>query len=142
MTLYSFFQQLHSGFRYIVLIFVVLAALSALAGLIGKKPYTEVNRRLSLFALISVHTQLLIGIVLYFISPLVQFTKNAIHEKHLRFFTVEHWVIMVIAIVLITIGHSKSKRAVSAEAKQKAISIFYLLGLIIIAAGILLIPRG
>ncbi|MDR6941871.1 cytochrome B [Mucilaginibacter pocheonensis] len=142
MTLYSFFQQLHSGFRYIVLIFVVLAALNALAGLISKKPYTEVNRRLSLFALISVHTQLLIGIVLYFISPLVQFTKNAMHEKHLRFFTVEHWVIMVIAIVLITIGHSKSKRAVSAEAKQKAISIFYLLGLIIIAAGILLIPRG
>jgi cytochrome bd-type quinol oxidase subunit 2 len=142
MTLYSFFQHLHSGFRYLVLVFIVLAALGALVGLITKRPYKEANRRLSLFALISVHTQLLIGIVLYFISPLVQFTKATMHEKHLRYFTVEHWVMMVIAIVLITIGHSKSKRATTDEGKQKAIFVFYLLGLIIIATGIILIPRG
>jgi len=64
------------------------------------------------------------------------------HDKHLRFFTVEHWVMMVIAIVLITIGHSKSKKAAGPEAKHKAIFIFYLLALVIISAGIILIPRS
>jgi fucose 4-O-acetylase-like acetyltransferase len=49
---------------------------------------------------------------------------------------------MIIGIVLITIGHSKSKRAQLPQAKHKAIFTFYLLGLIIIAAGIILIPRS
>lgn len=142
MTLYSFFQHLHSGFRYVVLVLIVAAALGALIGLISKKPYSEGNRKLNLFALISAHTQLLIGIILYFISPLVQFNKAAMHDKHLRFFTIEHWVMMVIAIVLITVGHSKSKKAAGPEAKHKAIFIFYLLALVIISAGIILIPRS
>ncbi|WP_183561959.1 cytochrome B [Mucilaginibacter sp. SP1R1] len=142
MTLYSFFQHLHSGFRYIVLVLVVVAILGAFIGWIGQKPYTGANRKLNLFAMISVHTQLLIGIILYFLSPLVQFSKEAMHDKHLRYFTVEHWVMMLVAIALITIGHSKSKKAALAEGKHKAVAIFYFLGFIIILAGIILIPRG
>jgi cytochrome bd-type quinol oxidase subunit 2 len=142
MTLYSFFQHLHSGFRYIVLVLIVAAALGALIGLISKKPYSEGNRKLNLFALISAHTQLLIGIVLYFVSPFVKFNSTTMKDPITRFFTVEHWVMMVIAIVLITVGHSKSKKAATPEAKHKAIFVFYLLALIIISAGIILIPRG
>jgi cytochrome bd-type quinol oxidase subunit 2 len=142
MTLYSFLQHLHSGFRYIVVVLIVLAALLALVNLMGKKPYTEGNRKLNLFAMISAHTQLLIGIILYFVSPFVQFNSTTMKDPITRFFTVEHWLMMVIAIVLITVGHSKSKKAITPEAKHKAIFIFYLLALIIICAGILLIPRG
>jgi uncharacterized membrane protein len=142
MTLYSFFQHLHSGFRYVVLVLIVAAALGALIGLISKKPYSEGNRKLNLFALISAHTQLLIGIILYFVSPFVKFNNSTMKDPITRFFTVEHWVMMVIAIVLITVGHSKSKKATSPEAKHKAIFIFYLLALVIISAGIILIPRG
>jgi membrane protein DedA with SNARE-associated domain len=123
-------------------VLVIVAALLALLGLTGKKPYTEGNRKLNLFALISVHTQLLIGIVLYFVSPFVQFTKDTMKNPATRYFTVEHWVMMIIAIVLITIGHSKSKKATTPEEKHKAIFVFYILGLIIISSGILLIPRG
>ena len=142
MTLYSFLQHLHSGFRYIVVVLIVLAALLALVNLMGKKPYTEGNRKLNLFAMISAHTQLLIGIILYFVSPFVQFNSTTMKDPITRFFTVEHWLMMVIAIVLITVGHSKSKKATTPESKHKAIFIFYLLALIIICAGILLIPRG
>ena len=142
MTLYSFLQHLHSGFRYIVVVLIVVAALMALVNLMGKKPYTEGNRKLNLFAMISAHTQLLIGIVLYFVSPFVQFNSSTMKTPVTRFFTVEHWLMMVIAIVLITIGHSKSKKATTPEAKHKAIFVFYILGLIIISTGILLIPRG
>jgi uncharacterized membrane protein len=142
MTLYSFFQHLHSGFRYVVLVLIVAAALGALIGLISKKPYSEGNRKLNLFALISAHTQLLIGIILYFVSPFVKFNSTTMKDPITRFFTVEHWVMMVIAIVLITVGHSKSKKATSPEAKHKAIFIFYLLALVIISAGIILIPRS
>jgi hypothetical protein len=118
------------------------AIIGALIGLIGKKPYTNGSRKLNLFAMISAHTQLLIGIVLYFASPLVQFNSETMKNKVTRYFTVEHWVIMLIALALITIGHSKSKKAATGEARHKAIVTFYLIGLVIILAGIILIPRS
>ncbi|PWK70862.1 hypothetical protein LX99_04570 [Mucilaginibacter oryzae] len=140
MTLYSFFKEAHSGFRYVVIILVLLAIVRAFMGWLGKGPYGEGNRKLNLFAMISVHTQFLLGIILFFISPMVQFGKETMKNPITRYWTVEHWVMMVIAIALITIGHSKSKKAALPEAKHKAVAVFYLIGLIIITAGIMLIP--
>src|SRR5580692_3772565 len=108
--MYQIFKELHSGFRYVVFVLVLLAIIQSLLGWLGKKPYTEINRKINLFALISAHTQLLIGIVLYFLSPLVKFDKYTMKEPVLRYFTVEHWFGMIIAIVLITLGHSKAKK--------------------------------
>ncbi|XHR94749.1 cytochrome B [Mucilaginibacter sp. UC70_90] len=141
MTLYSFFKEFHSGFRYIVIVLVLLALVRAFMGWLGKRPYGEGNRKLNLFAMISVHTQFLLGIILFFISPMVQFSKETMKNPITRYFTVEHWVIMLIAIVLITIGHSKSKKAALPEGKHKAIAIFYLIGIVLISAGIMLIPQ-
>jgi hypothetical protein len=142
MNLYSFLQHLHSGFRYIVIALILAAIIGSLVGWIGQKAYTNGNRKLNLFAMISAHTQLLIGIVLYFVSPLVMFDKAVMKNPVGRYFTVEHWVIMLIAIALITIGHSKSKKGIDSEAKHKSIVIFYFLALVIILAGIILIPRS
>lgn len=141
MTLYSFFKEFHSGFRYIVIVLVLLALVRAFMGWLGKRPYGEGNRKLNLFAMISVHTQFLLGIILFFISPMVQFSKETMKNPITRYFTVEHWVIMLIAIVLITIGHSKSKKAALPEGKHKAIAIFYLIGIVLISVGIMLIPQ-
>jgi hypothetical protein len=135
--MYSFFLHLHSGFRYIVFIFLLLAIVQSLLGWFGRKAYTEGNRMLNLFALISAHTQLLIGIVLYFLSPNVQFNSNTMKDATTRYFTVEHWVMMIIAIVLITIGHSKSKKIVLPESKHKTIAIYYIIALLIIIGSIL-----
>jgi len=69
MSAYNIFKELHSGFRYVVCVLVLLAIIQSLLGWFGKKPYTEGNRKINLFALISAHTQLIIGLVLYFLSP-------------------------------------------------------------------------
>jgi hypothetical protein len=132
MTAYSFLQQLHSGFRYIVLVLFIYAIIAALVGWLGKRPYTNGNRLTNLFAMISAHTQLLIGIALYFVSPLVQFNAATMKNPTSRYFTVEHQVMMLIALVLITIGHSKSKKAVLQESKHKTIALFYGIALLII----------
>jgi hypothetical protein len=55
------------------MLLLVVAALNALIGWLGNRTYSQGNRKLNLFALISAHTQLLIGLVLYFVSPFVQF---------------------------------------------------------------------
>jgi uncharacterized membrane protein SirB2 len=142
MTLYSFLLHLHSGFRYIVLLLVLLAIIRAWLGWLGKVTYSESHRKLNLFALISVHTQLLIGILLYFVSPFVKFSSDTMKDATTRYWTVEHLTGMLIAIVLITIGHARSKRGATSDAKHKSIAIFYTLALIVIAIIIIFSKRG
>jgi hypothetical protein len=132
MNAYSFVQHLHSGFRYIVLVLFIYAIISAFIGWLGNRPYSNGNRLTNLFAMISAHTQLLIGIVLYFLSPLVAFNGTTMKDPVTRYFTVEHWVMMVIAIAIITIGHSKSKKLTVPQDKHKIIALFYTLALLII----------
>ena len=132
MSTYSIVQQLHSVMRYAVIVLVLMAIIQSLLGWLGKNPYTPFNKKINLFALISAHTQLLVGIVLYFLSPLVQFNSTTMKNETTRYFTVEHWVMMIIAIVLITIGHSKSKKMTLPEAKHRIVFIFYGLALLVV----------
>jgi len=137
MDTYVIIKQLHSGFRYIVFLLVLVAIIQSLLGWLNQKPYTETNRKINLFALISAHTQLLIGIVLLFVSPLVQFNSSTMKDSVTRYFSVEHWVGMVIAIVLITIGHSKSKKIILPESKHRTIAIFYIIAFLVIVGTIM-----
>jgi uncharacterized membrane protein SirB2 len=137
MNSYSIFKYLHSGFRFVVLVIILIAIIQALIGWLGRKTYSKGTRKLNLFAMIAAHTQLLIGLVLYFLSPFVQFGSNTMKEATTRYWTVEHIAMMIFAIVLITIGHSKSKKATLPEAKHRAIAIFYGLAVLIIIVAII-----
>jgi len=135
--MYEFLKYLHSGFRFLVLLLVVLAIVQSLAGWLGKKAYTDGNRKINLFAMISAHMQLLIGLAVYFVSPFVQFGSQTMKEATTRYWTVEHIAMMIFAIVLITIGHSKSKKALLPEGKHRAIAIFYTLAVVVIVVAII-----
>lgn len=137
MTLYSFFLHAHSGWRYVVTILIVVAIFMAFSGWLGKKPYTELNRKINLFTLISAHIQLLLGLVLYFTSPLVQFNSETMKNDTTRYWTVEHITMMIIAIILITVGHSKAKKLVLPEKKHRTIALYYTIALIIVIVAII-----
>ena len=132
--------QAHSGFRFIVLILLVIAFITALTGWMANRDYTDGNKKINLFTLISAHIQLLIGIGLYFVSPYVKLDNMgaAMKDSNLRFWTVEHAIIMILAIVLITVGYSKSKKTLNNVAKHKKIAIFFGIALVLIFAGILM----
>ena len=136
--MYKTLLGLHSGIRYVVIILFAVALIMALIGLFARKPYTETNRKVNLFSMISAHIQLLTGLILYFFSPNVMF-KNmgaAMKDTMLRYWTVEHLVMMLFAVILITIGHSKSKKAIDALNKHRAIALFYGLALLVILLAI------
>jgi hypothetical protein len=120
----------HSGLRYVVLALLLAAIFTAYS---NWQKGTPGDSKVYLFALIATHTQLLIGLVLYFMSPKVNF--DLIKEKVFRFYTIEHVFMMVIAIVLITIGRSRSKKLAGAD-KHRTVLYFYAMGLIIILAAI------
>lgn len=132
--MYTGLVHAHSGLRWVVLVLLIAAVAVAVSKWQGRSGYTDGNRKLYLFTLIAVHTQLIIGLILYVISPKVNF--SLISEKLYRFYTVEHTTGMLIAIVLITIGYSRSKRAADAITKQRLVGIFYGIGLLLILASI------
>lgn len=129
MDFYSILKSAHSGWRYIVLVLLVLALLKALAGWFSSKPFTAGDRKLNLFALIATHVQILFGLVLYFISPLV--------EAGVRYWKMEHISMMIIAAILVTIGNSKSKKAATDKLKFRSIAIFFGTALVIIIVAIM-----
>ncbi|MCO6360252.1 hypothetical protein BXY85_2746 [Roseivirga pacifica] len=133
--MYNGLLHAHSGLRWLVLILLIAAIFNAFS---KKKngTWTPKDRKLSAMAMGLVHLQFVIGLVLYFISPKVSFTEGFMQSSVLRFFAVEHVLGMLIAIALISIGHSKAKKAATDAKKFGAISTFFLIGLIIILASI------
>ncbi len=130
----------HGLLRYIILILLLITIVQSLSGWLGKKTYTPTHRKLTLFTMIFTHTQLLVGLILYFISPTVQVglanMGEAMKDASLRFWTIEHMAMMLIAVVLITLGNIRSKKAATDEAKHKQVAIFFILALLIIFAAI------
>ena len=133
--MYTALQTAHSVFAYIVLAVLFFAAVNAISGLISKRFFTAKDLRLSLFAMILSHMQLLIGLVLYFVSDkglkAFQIT-DAIKNSGLRLTMLEHPLTNIIALFLITIGWSKHKKEESHNGKYKKIAVFYTIGLVLI----------
>jgi hypothetical protein len=134
--MYTILQKMHSGWAYIALLVLVVAVVNALIGMASKKEFTSKDRKIALFGLIGIHTQLLIGLVLYFVSPLGLASFGQMSDKALRLTSLEHPLINLIAIVLITIGWSKHKKLTTSESKFKTFSIFYGLGLVLVLSRI------
>lgn len=136
LTMYQFVQKFHSGWAYLALFLLVFAVLNSLIGMTSKKEFTPKDRTFSLFGLIATHIQLVVGLILYFISPLGSDSLGNMKDAAIRLTSLEHPLINIIAIALITIGWSKHKKATTSGAKFKAITIFYGIGLLLILSRI------
>ena len=135
--MYSMLKHAHSGLRWAVLLLLLVAIINALSKWRGGKQFADGDRKIALFTMISAHVQLILGLILYFfLSPAVQFNENTMADKVLRFYSVEHLTIMLLAIAVITIGYSKAKKKLESAQKFRSVFVYYLIGLILILAGI------
>ena len=140
--MYTTVQFLHSYWAYLVVLVVFLATFNALLGFFSKRDYGAKDFRISLFALIVTHIQLLIGLVLYFVSPLGFQSISAngmgtvMKDSVLRLNAVEHPTVMLIVVVLITIGYSKHKKKLVSRPKFKTLMIFYTMAFVLLLSRI------
>lgn len=139
--LYKILLHTHSGNRYLVLLLLLAVIVKSLAGMLGKKPFGKADNLLSLLLMIFAHIQLLVGLVLYFVSPWVKFSSTTMSEKLTRYWTVEHILAMIIAVVLITVARSTSKKMSDPTAKHTRLFILNAIALVIIVVTILLSDR-
>jgi hypothetical protein len=134
--MYHFIQKFHSGWAYIALLLLVVAVINSFIGSSSKKEFTAKDRKIALFGLIATHIQLLVGLILYFVSPLGSAVFGQMKDAALRLTSLEHPLTNIIAITLITIGWSKHKKAENSTAKFKSIAVFFGLGLLLILSRI------
>ncbi|TWF37366.1 hypothetical protein FHW36_107301 [Chitinophaga polysaccharea] len=131
-------NYVHSFLRWAILLAGIWAVIRSLRGVTGKTPFTAADSKAGLFFMIFCDLQLLVGLILMFVSPLAKqgFADMSVAMKTpvLRFFTVEHEVMAVIAIALVHIGKSKIKKAATDAQKHKLGLIFFGLALVIILA--------
>ncbi|RIJ49140.1 cytochrome B [Maribellus luteus] len=139
--MYTGLLHAHNGFRWLVLLALVVSVVLAISGWLGKREWKKTDNLFNLILVIFTDLQFLVGLVLYaFVSPITKAAFQnfgaAMKNPDLRFYAVEHILLMVVALVLIHIGRSKSKKASSSVKKHRTAAIFYTLSLVLILAGI------
>ena len=138
--MYSILKTVHSYWAFFVLSILFIAILNALIKIISKKSFNSIDLRISLFGLIFSHIQLLIGLILYFISPWFDqwssLGMGVMKNNESRLYLVEHPITNILAIFFITIGWSLHKKQNESSKKFLRISLFYGFGYILLLSRI------
>lgn len=138
--MYTTLLPLHSLFRWLVLLSLVFAICKAFYGWKKDKPFTKLDNFMRHVTATISHIQMLLGLWLYFTSSVVAYflanPAEAIHEREIRFFGMEHITIMLISVALITVGSAKAKRKYSDLEKFKTLTIWFSIGLLLILSSI------
>lgn len=136
----EFIKILHNLTRWVVLAGGLYAIVLSFRGLLTKATWTVQDKRAGLIFTTALNVQLLIGLLLYLVSPfmraLLQNIGEAMRNERARFFLIEHLTIMVLAIIAAQLGYSLAKRASTDRAKFMRSSIGYTLAGILIIIGI------
>lgn len=132
MDILNILVKSHSGWRWIVLLLLLAAIVKMHLGWKGKKTFTGGDKKLALFAMVAFHIQFLFGWILYFMSTKVNFGEGWMKNDMFRFFGMEHTLMMTLAMVVITIGYSKSKKKETDLLKFKTLAIYYTIALAMI----------
>ncbi|MBN8566129.1 MAG: hypothetical protein J0M25_05280 [Flavobacteriales bacterium] len=133
--MYELLLKLHSWWAWLAMLVLFAGIINALMGYGANRDYEAKDLRISLFGLIFTHIQLVLGLLLYFVSPMGLKVLGEMKNETLRLTSLEHPLVNIIAIVLITIGWSQHKKA-HMDDKFKKILIFYSLGFILLMSRI------
>ena len=129
----------HNALRWVILVAGVLAIVRAVQGLTGDRPYAPA-RRVGVLFMASLHVQLLSGLVLFVVSPLVHTAmadmKATMADAATRFFIAEHPTLMVIAVVVMTIGSIVAKNAPDDAARHRKLLVFTVVTMLLLLGGI------
>jgi hypothetical protein len=136
--MYTGLVHLHSFLAYLVLLGLIICIVYAMVGALSGKEFTEKDRKIGLIGLIITHVQFLVAIILYLTSPLGFFNLSGetMGDSMARLYALEHPLINLIAVVIITIGYSRAKRSTNSKSRFRHIYIFYGIGFILILSRI------
>jgi predicted acyltransferase len=137
--MYTGLQHLHSGIAYLALLALLIVIALMLIGALSGREFSEKDRKIAMIAFIICHIQLLVGLILYFVSPLgfqLLTGGGAMSDPAARLTALEHPLINIIAIVLISIGYIRAKKMTVSKSKFRSIYMMYAIGFVLILSRI------
>lgn len=136
--MYTGLLHLHSALAYLVLLGLIICIIYAMIGALSGRVFTEKDRKFTLIGLILTHVQFLVALILYFLSPLgfSNLSGETMGDPMARLYALEHPLINLIAVVLITVGYSRAKKQAESKSKFRSIYLFYGIGFILILSRI------
>lgn len=129
----TFLLSAHSGWRWIVMLAVLVAIGYGLWGWLTKQPWNDLARKIMLYTTIAIDIQLLLGLVLY----VVRQSWDKLNPATVRF---EHPTMMVLALGLAHVVSVKVKRGNVPATRYTWMALGTLAVLILIVVGILRLP--
>jgi hypothetical protein len=140
-NLYPHLLAFHSLFRWIVLAAALAAILVAFSGWSGAKPAGPNLRKFSVIFVIAMDIELLLGLLLFFgASPVTRAAlanlAQAMKQQEPRFFTVEHTMLMLLAVVCAHVGGALSRKGRTDRMKYRGAAVAYTLSLLLMLGGI------
>jgi hypothetical protein len=141
MSVYAFTLLTHSYLRWLIVAVGLLLLARTALGWARSSNWVEADERLHTIFVALIDTQFTLGIVMYlFLSPISHafFAQPGLGMKQpvLRFFGMEHAVAMVVAVSIVHIGRSRSKKAATPRLRQSRTCISVLVALLLIAVSI------
>jgi hypothetical protein len=138
--MYGVILAVHNILRWAALALGVIAAVRAYRGWFGKREWADADRKLGIFFSSAIDMQLLFGLLLYFVySPIVKGAlanfEAAMSNPGMRFFAIEHALMMALAVIFAHLGSLLPKKAQDALTKHKRAAIWISLALLAILAG-------
>jgi hypothetical protein len=133
--------HLHNIFRWILLLLLLAAVIRSYSGWQSKKSFATGDGKLWLFTMISAHINLLLGLYLL-IAGKFGITKGLpegtklMENAFYRFFWIEHPILMLTSIILITLGRGMAKKTVNDTVKYKKAFWFFFIALLLILVAI------
>jgi hypothetical protein len=136
--MFSILKSSHSLLAYVALLALVICVVMAAVAFFSKKTWSASQFKIALFGLIAAHIQLLLGLLLYFTSPngMSNLSGETMKDSFGRLLAVEHPFTNIIALIIITLGYSKGKKALESLGAAKTVFIYYGIGLILILSRI------
>jgi uncharacterized membrane protein YozB (DUF420 family) len=138
--MYPLILAVHNIVRWIVIILAVVALVRAYRGWIGRREWGQADRRAGVFFSAALDTQLLLGLILYFgLSPITRTAfgnlASAMGNVEVRFFLLEHFLYMLLAVVLAHVGVATARRAADDSARHRRTSLWFSLAALAIILG-------
>jgi hypothetical protein len=138
--MYELVLSLHNIVRWAALILGIIAVVMAVLGWLGRREWTESNRRFGSFFAIAMDIQFLLGLILYFISPITRSALtnfgSAMGAPDVRLYALEHPLTMILAVVFAHLGSALPRRSADSTGKFKRAAILFAISVLLLLTGI------
>ena len=138
-SLYTALLHTHNILRWVILIFLLLNIFRHIGA--GQRPFDKTDKALGLPLLIAAHLTLLIGIYQWAVGPwglkqIQEYGGAVMKDSVNRFWAIEHPVMMLIGIILITVGRAQARSKHTSRVQHRRTALYFTLALIALALAV------